>query len=97
MVPSLAVLKKYLYVKKEFLACSSRAIKQVCLPVWEAPFLTFELSVLVGAFVPFDLSVITAPTDLNRSIQALKMRPQRNLQTRILKSLLVYKYWLKTA
>ena len=35
-------------VKKEFLACSSRTIKQVCLPVWEAAFFTFVSGVLVG-------------------------------------------------
>ena len=51
MVPSLSVLKQYLNAKKEFLACSS-TIKQVCLPVWEAAFFMFELSILVGGFVP---------------------------------------------
>ena len=35
-------------VKKEFLACSSSAIKQVCLPVWEAAFFMFVSGVLVG-------------------------------------------------
>ena len=40
MVPSLAVLNQYLYGKKEFLGCSSSAMKQVCLPVWEAAFCT---------------------------------------------------------
>ena len=37
-------------VKKEFLACSSSAIKQVCLPVAEAAIFTFVSSVLVGEF-----------------------------------------------
>ena len=50
------MLNQYLYAKKEFLACSSSTIiKQVCLPVWEVAFLTFESSVLVGGFVPLDL------------------------------------------
>ena len=40
-------------VKKEFLACSSSATKQVCLPVAEAAFSTFVSGVLVGGFVPF--------------------------------------------
>ena len=35
-------------VKKEFLARGSSAIKQVCLPVWEAAFFTFVPGVLVG-------------------------------------------------
>ena len=39
-------------VKKDFLACSSGAIKQVCLPVWEAAFFTLVSGVLVGGFVP---------------------------------------------
>ena len=60
MVPSLAVLNQYLYAKKEFLACSSSAIKQVCLPVWEAAFLTFESSVLDGGFVPFMSFLLTS-------------------------------------
>ena len=51
MVPNLAVLNEYLYAKIEFLTCSS-TIKQVCLPVWEAAFFTFESSVLVGGFIP---------------------------------------------
>ena len=48
MIPSLAVSNQYLYGKKEFLACSSSAIKQVCLPVWKATFFTFVSGVLVG-------------------------------------------------
>ena len=39
-------------VKKEFLACSSRAIKQVGLPVWEAAFLTLVSGALVGESPP---------------------------------------------
>ena len=42
-------------VKKEFLACSSSAIKQVCLPVWEAAFFTFVSVVLVGAHYVCDV------------------------------------------
>ena len=37
--------------KDEFLAYSSSAIKQVCLPVWEAAFFTFLSGVLVTGFV----------------------------------------------
>ena len=37
--------------RRFFLAFSS-TIKPVCLPVWEAGFLAFESSVLVGGFVP---------------------------------------------
>ena len=53
MVPSLAVLNQYLYAKKEYLVCSS-TIKQVFKPVWEAAFFTFESSVLVIEFVPWN-------------------------------------------
>ena len=60
MVPSLAVLNHYLYAKKEFLACSSDTIKKVCLPVWEAAFLMFESSVLVGGLVPFCFRTIVS-------------------------------------
>ena len=47
MIPTLAVLNQYLSGKKEFLACSSSTIKQVCLPVWEAAFFMFVSGVLV--------------------------------------------------
>ena len=40
-------------VTKELLACSSSAMKQVCLPVWEVAFFMFVSGVLVGGFVPF--------------------------------------------
>ena len=64
MIQNLAVLNQYLYGKKGLLACSSSAIKQVCLPVWEAAFNTFVLDVLVGGFIPlvysrFQLSLLS--------------------------------------
>ena len=49
MVASLAVFNEYL---EELLARGSSTMEQVCLPVWEADFFTFESSVLVSGFVP---------------------------------------------
>ena len=40
-------------VKKELLACSSSAIKQVCLPVREAAIFTLVSGVLVGESASF--------------------------------------------
>ena len=51
MVPDLAVLNWNSYAKREFIACGSSAIKQICLPLWEAATFTPELSILVGGFV----------------------------------------------
>ena len=64
MVPNLAVLSNYLYGKKKFLACSSSAIKQVSLPVWEAAFITFVWGVLIGGFVPLESRIFFLKKDL---------------------------------
>ena len=48
MIRSLVVSNQYLYAKIGVFSLQRNAIKQVCLPVWEAAFLAFVSGVLVG-------------------------------------------------
>ena len=75
MILSLAVLNQYFYGKKEFLACSSSSIKQVCLPVAEAAFFTFVSDVLVGesaSLKSISGQIAAVSSDMQDNIQCLE-------------------------